>query len=279
MLVTQRLIGFVATVDGERAKAFYGGVLGLPLVSDDEFAAVFVAAGTVLRVQKVRGHVPLPFTTLGWQVADLASAVTGLAARGVRFERYEGMPQDELGIWAAPGGAKVAWFKDPDGNVLSLSENTAPDAVARDTVVPEIFVDDGVRALAFYSEAFGAVERSRMMAPDGRRLMHGELSICGHRVFVVDEFLDVGTCRCPKTLGGTGVRITLEVASADAFVARAQAAGTTVLMPVSDMFWGARYAKLLDPFGHEWGINEQRETLAADQEAANAKRFFANSES
>jgi uncharacterized glyoxalase superfamily protein PhnB len=108
--------------------------------------------------------------------------------------------------------------------------------------------------------------------------MHSELSIGGHRIFVVDEFPDVGTCRCPKTLGGTGVRITLEVADANAFVARAQAAGTTVTMPVSDMFWGARYAKLIDPFGHEWGINEQRETLTPEQEAAHAQRFFGSSD-
>jgi uncharacterized glyoxalase superfamily protein PhnB len=268
-------MGFVATADGERAKAFYGEVLGLPVVSDDDFATVFMAAGTLVRVQKVPGHLPLPYTVLGWQVADLTSAVTGLAERGVRFERYAGMPQDELGVWTSPSGARVAWFKDPDGNVLSLTEDVALDASAeRDTVVPEIFVDDGVRALAFYCEAFGAVERSRMMAPDGRRLLHGELSIAGHRIFVVDEFLDVGTCRCPKTLGGTGVRITLEVADADAFGARAQAAGATVAMPVSDMFWGARYAKLVDPFGHEWGINEQREALTGEQEAAGAQRFF-----
>jgi uncharacterized glyoxalase superfamily protein PhnB len=271
-------MGFVATADGDRARSFYGGVLGLPLVSDDDFATVFLVAGTLLRVQKVPGHAPLPYTALGWQVADLSSSVTSLAERGVRFERFAGMPQDELDIWTSPSGAKVAWFKDPDGNVLSLTEDGALDALAhRDTVVPEIFVDDGVRALAFYCEAFGAVERSRMMAPDGRRLMHGELSIAGHRIFVVDEFRDTGTCRCPKTLGGTGVRITLEVADVEAFVARAQAAGTTVAMPVSEMFWGARYAKLIDPFGHEWGINEQRQILSAGQEAANARQFFGTS--
>lgn len=144
-----------------------------------------------------------------------------------------------------------------------------------DSIVPELFVHDGPAALAFYCTAFGASEVRRMMAPDGVRLLHGELTIGGHRLFVVDEFLDVGTCRCPKTLGGTGVRITLEVADADAFVARASNAGATVMMPVTEMFWGARYAKLSDPFGHEWGINEQKQVLTAAEEQEAAESFFA----
>jgi uncharacterized glyoxalase superfamily protein PhnB len=188
------------------------------------------------------------------------------------------MTQDAHGIWAAPGGAQVAWFKDPDGNVLSLTEeHTVRASVPRDNIVPELFVDDGARALAFYCAAFGATELRRMQAPDGVRLLHGELDIGGHRLFVVDEFPDVGTCRCPKTLGGTGVRITLEVADADSFVQRAAAAVATIMMPVTEMFWGARYAKLLDPFGHEWGINQQKNTLTDAEEHDNAKRFFAGS--
>ena len=105
--------------------------------------------------------------------------------------------------------------------------------------------------------------------------MHGELELSGHRLFVVDEFPDVGTCRCPRTLGGTGVRITLEVDDADSFVTRAAAAGATVSMPVQKMFWGGRYGKLIDPFGHEWGINQQQEHLTPQQETANAKKFLA----
>src|SRR5450631_4202686 len=118
-----------------------------------------------------------------------------------------------------------------------------------DRIVPEIFVHDGTGALELYKRAFGAEERTRMMAPDGLRLLHSELEIFGHRLFVCDEFSasEGGTCRCPRTLGGTGVRIMLEVDDADATVARAVAAGATVMMPVEDMFWGARYGKLLDP--------------------------------
>jgi uncharacterized glyoxalase superfamily protein PhnB len=279
MLGACNVMAFVATTDAERAKAFYGDTLGLPLASDEPWALVFAVPGTVLRVQKVERHTPHPFTALGWFVPDVAAEVAALAARGVRFERYDGMSQDDAGVWTSPSGAKVAWFKDPDGNVLSLTEDAAASLVIRpDNVVPEIFVDDGPRALAFYRDGFGAVERSRMMTPDGKKLVHGEIEIGGHRVFVVDEFLDVGTCRCPKTLGGTGVRITLEVADADAFVARATAAGANVTMPVADMFWGARYGKLVDPFGHEWGINQQRQRLTPAQESANAKRFFADTE-
>ncbi len=279
MLGARNVTAFVATTNPERAKAFYEDTLGLPLVSDDPWALVFSAAGTTLRVQKVERHAPHPFTTLGWNVPDVARDVAALASRGVRFERYDGMQQDEAGVWTSPSGAKVAWFKDPDGNVLSLTEGAvAPLAARPDNVVPEIFVDDGPRALAFYCDAFGAILRSRMMTPDGKKLVHGEIEIGGHRVFVVDEFLDAGTCRCPKTLGGTGVRITLEVADADAVVARATACGAKVTMPVADMFWGARYGKLLDPFGHEWGVNEQRQRLSPAQESANANRFFAEAE-
>ena len=145
-----------------------------------------------------------------------------------------------------------------------------------DHIVPQIFVHDGLSALTFYQRAFGAEERSRMMAPDGKRLMHGELEIAGHRLFVSDEFSasEGGTGRCPRTLGGTGVRLTLEVDNADRTVETAVAAGAKVLMPVADMFWGARYGKLMDPYGHEWGINQQLMELTAAEEAEQAKRYF-----
>lgn len=273
MLGSRKVMAFVATTDEARARAFYGEVLGLSLVSDDPFALVFSSSGTLVRIQKVAEHAAPPFTVLGWHVDDISSEVAALAAHGVRFERYDGMVQDDAGVWTSPSGAKVAWFKDPDGNVLSLAQGAEPMGAERsDSVVPEVFVDDGPSALAFYCEAFGATEVSRMLTPDGKKLVHGELMIGGHRIFVVDEFRDVGTCRCPKTLGGTGVRITLEVDDADAFVARAIAAGATVLLPAIDMFWGARYAKLLDPFGHEWGINEQRARFTPSQEAEKANR-------
>ena len=123
MLATSPIVAFVATSDASRAKAFYGGVLGLPLTSEDEFAAVFDAHGTMLRVAIVGDMVLAPYTVLGWDVEDIAMTARGLAAAGVQYERYPWMEQDEIGIWSAPSGAKVAWFKDPDGNVLSVSQH------------------------------------------------------------------------------------------------------------------------------------------------------------
>jgi catechol 2,3-dioxygenase-like lactoylglutathione lyase family enzyme len=115
-------IAFIATVMPDRAKVFYAETLGLPLLADDQFSLVFDLAGVPLRIQKVNELQPHPFTALGWQVADVAATVTGLGARGVSFERYAFLPQDALGIWDAPGGARIAWFKDPDGNLLSVTQ-------------------------------------------------------------------------------------------------------------------------------------------------------------
>jgi catechol 2,3-dioxygenase-like lactoylglutathione lyase family enzyme len=125
MLGCAKLAAFVATADAARSKAFYQDVLGLRLVSDDQFALVFDSNGTQLRVQKVPAVQPPPFTVLGWQVPDIRQTVTALATAGVVFERYEFLQQDALGIWQAPGGTKVAWFKDPDANVLSLAQSGA----------------------------------------------------------------------------------------------------------------------------------------------------------
>lgn len=123
MLDKRTIVAFSATNDPERAKTFYRDVLGLPLQEDSPFALVFAAGGTMLRVQKTTGHKPAPHTLLGFDVPDIAADVRALLERGVHFERYPDMDQDELGIWRAPGsGAKIAWFKDADGNVLSLSQ-------------------------------------------------------------------------------------------------------------------------------------------------------------
>ena len=122
MLGSAELVAFIATTNAERARAFYEGTLGLRFVSDDQFALVFDANGTTLRVQKVDSATVARGTVLGWQVPDIATAVRELAGRGVTFERYPGMEQDEAGIWMTPGG-KVAWFKDPDGHLLSLSQS------------------------------------------------------------------------------------------------------------------------------------------------------------
>ena len=125
-----------------------------------------------------------------------------------------------------------------------------------DQFIPHLIVSDGMAALKFYKEVFGAEEGHNMMAPDGKRLMHGELMLDGHKFFVSDEFRpdEGGSCKTPQTLGGTSVRITLMTDDPDAVFELAVARGATVIMPVQDMFWGARYGQLLDPFGHNWAI-------------------------
>lgn len=122
MLETASPIAFIATANPDRARSFYADTLGLPLRSEDDFSLVFDLNGVPLRVQKVRELQPQPFTSLGWQVADASRMVAALAGRGIAFERYPFLKQDVEGIWDAPGGARIAWFKDPDGNLLSLTE-------------------------------------------------------------------------------------------------------------------------------------------------------------
>jgi predicted enzyme related to lactoylglutathione lyase len=122
MLNTSKLIGFVATTKPESAKKFYKDVLGLPITEDNPFALVFDANGIMLRVQKVQEHSPAIHTVLGWEVADIATTIRQMTKKGIRFERYDGLTQDSLGVWTSPAGAKVAWFNDPDGNVLSLTQ-------------------------------------------------------------------------------------------------------------------------------------------------------------
>ena len=122
MLGDSKLIGFVATQNPARAREFYEKTLGLTLVSEDPFSLVFDANRTMLRVQKVQEVAPAAYTVLGWAVPDIQAEVIELSKRGVRFEHYEGLAQDPLGIWTSPSGAKVTWFKDPDGNTLSLTQ-------------------------------------------------------------------------------------------------------------------------------------------------------------
>lgn len=118
-----RLIGFAPVTDGERAKAFYEGVLGLTFVADDGFAMVFRSGTNMVRLAKMPEVQPAQFTVMGWETERLVEDVQALTAKGVVFTRYSFLEQDGLGIWAAPGGDKVAWFTDPDGNVLSLSQH------------------------------------------------------------------------------------------------------------------------------------------------------------
>jgi catechol 2,3-dioxygenase-like lactoylglutathione lyase family enzyme len=125
MLDSMDIVAFVPTRNREKARPFYENTLGLRFVSDDQFALVFDAHGRMVRVVDVSslpGFEPAPFTILGWVVGDIVKVARGLQAKGVKFERYPGLQQDKLGVWNSPSGAKVVWFKDPDGNVLSLTE-------------------------------------------------------------------------------------------------------------------------------------------------------------
>jgi catechol 2,3-dioxygenase-like lactoylglutathione lyase family enzyme len=122
VLKTSPIVAFVATTNPSRAREFFAKTLGLRLVSEDGFALVFDAGGTMLRVATVQDLRPAGYTVLGWLVPDIDRAARDLARKGVAFQRYDGMVQDAQGVWTAPGGARVAWFADPDGNTLSLTE-------------------------------------------------------------------------------------------------------------------------------------------------------------
>lgn len=124
MLGSAAVVAFVPSRSPKKARSFYEHTLGLGFISDDQFAHVFDANGVMVRVvdvSSVDGFKPAPFTILGWSVDDIGKAVKGLQKKGVKFERFPGMDQDQLGIWNSPSGAKIAWFKDPDGNLLSVS--------------------------------------------------------------------------------------------------------------------------------------------------------------
>jgi catechol 2,3-dioxygenase-like lactoylglutathione lyase family enzyme len=123
MLGSTNIVAFVPIKDSAKARAFYEGVLGLRFVKDDGFALVLEANGIMVRAAKMKEFTPAQFTILGWQVSDINQVVRELAARGVHFEIFGFFKQDELGIWTAPTGDKVAWFKDPDGNILSVSQH------------------------------------------------------------------------------------------------------------------------------------------------------------
>lgn len=117
------LIGFVPITDADRAKAFYVDVLDLDFVQDDGFALVLRSGGNMVRLARMPSVTPAQFTILGWETTAIEDEVKALAAKGVPFVRYSFFQQDDLGIWTAPNGNKVAWFTDPDGNVLSLSQH------------------------------------------------------------------------------------------------------------------------------------------------------------
>jgi catechol 2,3-dioxygenase-like lactoylglutathione lyase family enzyme len=125
MFGSTNIVAFVPTKDATKARAFYEGVLGLRFVKHDGFATVLDANGIKVRVAKVPQFTPAQFTILGWEVADIRKTADSLKQKGVPCERFGFFEQDELGIWTAPTGDKVAWFKDPDGNILSVSQHVA----------------------------------------------------------------------------------------------------------------------------------------------------------
>lgn len=122
MLRTAKIIGFVATTQPEEAKRFYEQCLGLRLIEDTPFALVFETGNTTVRIQKVETLSTPPYTTLGWEVTNIAETVEQLSNNGVEFERFTGLPQNDAGIWQTPDGAQIAWFKDTDGNTLSITQ-------------------------------------------------------------------------------------------------------------------------------------------------------------
>ena len=125
MPVLTKMIGFLTTSNPEEAKAFYGDTLGFRQLSEDDFAIVFDANGTTIRVGKAQSFTPAQGTVMGWEVADIHAAIRELTAEGVSFEQFNlpFLKQDEHGVWTPPNGDQVAWFKDPDGNVLSISQH------------------------------------------------------------------------------------------------------------------------------------------------------------
>lgn len=122
MLGNQKLVAFVPIRNADRARAFYRDTLGLPLLGEDNYALLFEIEGVRLRATLVGEFQPQPFTVLGWRVSDAAESARKLAAANIKCERFDGLEQDELGLWNAPSGAKIAWFKDPDGNILSIMQ-------------------------------------------------------------------------------------------------------------------------------------------------------------
>ena len=123
MLGSTNIIAFVPIKDSQKSRAFYEGILGLRFVDDDEFALVLEANGIMVRAVKLKDFTPAQFTVLGWEVSEIESVVRELVKKGIHFEIFGFFKQDELGIWTTPSGDKVAWFKDPDGNTLSVSQH------------------------------------------------------------------------------------------------------------------------------------------------------------
>ena len=147
---------------------------------------------------------------------------------------------------------------------LTSARSIRPVPEGFHTLTPTLTVHNAVEAIEFYKRAFGAEELYRAPSPDGQRIWHATLTIGDSRLMLNDEFPDMG-CHAPRSLGGTPISLHLYVADADAVFQRAVAAGATVSMPIMDAFWGDRYGKLTDPFGHEWAIATQQEAVGEEE--------------
>jgi uncharacterized glyoxalase superfamily protein PhnB len=156
-------------------------------------------------------------------------------------------------------------------------KRAAPVPAAYGSITPQLTVRGAAEAIDFYKRAFGATEADVMEGPDGK-VMHAELKLGGRIFFVVDEFPDWGPGpRAPQTLGGTTGSLHVYVPNVDAAVKRAVDAGATIKMPVADMFWGDRYGKVSDPFGHEWGLATHKEDLTPAQARKRGEEFMKQS--
>lgn len=174
---------------------------------------------------------------------------------------------------ARKAAKKVARPKSRKPTAAKRSTARAASA-ALQTVTPYLIVSSCARAIDFYKKAFGAVEMYRMPAPDGQRVMHATLKIYGSNVMLSDEFPEFGGNRGPDIVGSTTVSIHLQVPNADKAFARAVGAGATSLTPVADMFWGDRFGKLRDPFGHEWSVAHHVRDVSPTEMAEGAKKAF-----
>ena len=170
-------------------------------------------------------------------------------------------------------GKKLAKPVRKPARAAKATKRVLPVPSGFHTVTPQLTVRGAAQAIDFYKRAFGAKELMRMPSPDGQSIMHAELRIGDSIVFVQDEFPDMGS-RGPQSLGGTTASLHVYVKDVDKTFAQAVAAGAQVQMPVADMFWGDRFGKVADPFGHEWGLATHKEQLSNKEMAKRAQAFF-----
>ena len=157
----------------------------------------------------------------------------------------------------------------------SAKKRVKPIPAGYRSVTPYLTVRDGARAIDFYKDALGAVEKVRMIGPDGRSVMHAELKIGDSIVMLSDEFPGMSTCRSPQSLGGTTVSLFLYVRDVDAAFKRASNSGCKVLMEPTDMFWGDRFGKLEDPFGNQWSMATHTENVSPKELGRRAQAAMA----